>query len=265
VSVSGPARPRRDASEHRATVQALISLAVAAYVGTLIAGDRADPGVAALLYVALLAGSVVLHEAGHAVAARAVGGTIGEIRLGFGPALLARRVRNISVDLRLLLIAGHVSWGPRPGTRRGQFLLVSAAGPAMHLVLIAVACAGGGGPWSVWRIDLLIANVGALLSNLIPFRGGFGVTTTSPGHNDGASIAALLRGSRPGARAKAPALPLAASSAQRAAVTAAAGIAAFRDGDREAAESLLRQAMSYDPDEPTTRAFAQLLATTPRR
>jgi Zn-dependent protease len=256
VSSPRPSRPTGSASESRATIQALVSLAVSAYIGTAVAGDRAGPGVAAAIYVAILAGSVVLHEIGHALAVRIVGGTVEEFRLGFGPVVMRRTGRTV-YDIRLLLIAGHVGWRVPNSVRRGQLLFVSAAGPAAHLVLLLVALFGGDGAWSVWRIDLLIANAGALLSNLIPYQTG--LTTTAPGHNDGAAIAALLR--HPST--KAPTLPLAATPAQRAAATSFAGADALNRGDRKAAESLLRQAMSYDPEEPTTRAFAHLLAGTP--
>jgi hypothetical protein len=239
----------------------LISLGVAAYLGTAIAGDRVAPGIAAAIYVVLLAGSVALHEVGHAVAVRLVGGSLQEFRLGFGPVLTRTQVGRTTVDIRALIIAGHVGWQVPPTIRRAQLVFVAAAGPAVHLVLVLIAVFGGHGEWSVWRIDLLIANAAALVSNLVPYQTG--LTTTSPGHNDGATIAALLRRPSPNRPAKAPALPLAATPAQRAEATSYAGVQALRSGDRAAAESLLRQAMSHDPDEPTTRAFADLLTATP--
>lgn len=262
MSAPGPSHPgsaRQRGHERRATLQALISLAVAAYIGTAVAGNRAAPGVAAALYVCLLAGSVVLHEIGHALAVRAVGGALTEFRIGFGPVLLQRRVGGTFLDVRALVIAGHVGWRVPPETSRSRLITVAAAGPAVHLVLVLVAVLGGPGSWPVWRIDLLIANAAALASNLIPYQGS--LMTTSPGHNDGAAIAALLR--RDPRRTKAPALPLAATPAQRAAIAAQTGLEALGLGDREAAESLLHQAMSFDSGEPTTQAFAALLAATP--
>ena len=246
--------------ERRTAIQALVSLVVAAYIGTAIAGDRASTGVAAAIYVAVLAGSVVLHEIGHALAIRAIAGTLQEFRLGFGPVLLRRRIGpNTVFDLRPLVIAGHVGWLPPNPVRRRQLIVVSTAGPAVHAVLIVVALIGAHGAWEVWRIDLLVANVMALVSNLIPSTTGF--TTTSAGHNDGAAIAGLIRGTRTSGR-PAP-LPLAATPEQHAASFAYAGHQALGRGERDLAESLLRQAMSLAPDEPITRALAAAIASTP--
>lgn len=178
------------AAERSAALRALVSVAVVAYVGTLIAGDRSTPAVAALTYLVAIVVSVVLHELAHALAVRLIGGSVLEVRLGFGPRFTAATAR---LDLRPLLIAGHVSWLPPRGARRGQVFAVGVAGIVVHALLIVLAVLAGSGRWPVWRIDLLLANVGALAANAIPSRGS--LTTTSSGPNDGAQLLGLVQGS----------------------------------------------------------------------
>jgi hypothetical protein len=188
-------RGRRRSGEAAQTAQALLALAIAAYIGTAVVGDRASATRAAVTYVVVLIASVVLHEAGHAVAVVAIGGRIREVRLGFGPVLYGRVANGIRWDIRPLIIAGHVGWEPPPNARRNQLVAVAGAGIAVHVVLALVAVVGGSGPWTVWRIDLLIANVLAIVANAIPATSS--VTTTAAGPNDGAHLRALFAGAHP--------------------------------------------------------------------
>jgi hypothetical protein len=183
-------RGRAGSGEAAQTWQALVALAVAAYIGTAVVGDRASATTAAVTYVVILIISVVLHEAGHAIAVLAIGGRVREVRLGFGPPLIGVTGRGVHWDIRPLVIAGHVGWEPPPQARRNALIAVAGAGIAVHLVLIVVATVAGSGPWAPWRIDLLIANVLSVLSNAIPST--MSVTTTSAGPNDGAHLRDLL-------------------------------------------------------------------------
>ncbi len=187
--VSGARRSR--SPETGQTVQALVALGFAAWIGASIAGDRASTLNAAVTYVIILICSVVLHEGAHALVVRWIGGQVAEIQLGFGPTLLDRVVHRVRIVVKPLVIAGHVGWQPPAGARRGQLIAVSAAGLVVHLVLVVVAVASGTGSWPVWRIDLLIANVFALVSNTVPSVTS--LTTTAGGPNDGAHLRALLR------------------------------------------------------------------------
>lgn len=168
--------------------RALVTLAVSAYVGVSIIGDRTSAASAAALYIVVVVLSILLHEIAHALVAMAVGAEVTGMRLGFGPRLTPL---SSPFDLRPLIVAAHVSYRPPRGVRRWQMVAVTSAGLAVHLVLVAVALALGGGPWPAWRIALLVANAYALLGNALPMVGGF--TTTSGGPNDGASLAMLLR------------------------------------------------------------------------
>lgn len=168
--------------------RALVTLAVSAYVGVAIVGDRTSAGAAAALYIIIVVVSIVLHEIAHALVAMAVGAEVTGMRFGFGPRLTPA---SSPFDLRPLIVAAHVSYRPPRGARRWQMLAIASAGLWVHLVLVAVALSLGGGAWPAWRIALLVANAYTLLGNALPILGGF--TTTSGGPNDGASILALLR------------------------------------------------------------------------
>jgi hypothetical protein len=168
--------------------RALVTLAVSAYVGVSIIGDRATAGSAAALYIVVVVLAILLHEIAHAVVAMAVGAEVTGMRFGFGPRLTPL---SSPFDLRPLIVAAHVSYRPPRAARRWQMVAIASAGLAVHVVLVAVALSLGGGAWPAWRIALLVANVYALLGNALPMLGGF--TTTSGGPNDGASVLALLR------------------------------------------------------------------------
>lgn len=168
--------------------RALVTLAVSAYVGVSIIGDRASAGSAAALYIVVVVLSIVLHEIAHAVVAMAVGAEVTGMRFGFGPRLTPL---SSPFDLRPLIVAAHVSYRPARAARRWQMVAIASAGLVVHLALVAVALSLGGGAWPAWRIALLVANAYALLGNALPMVGGF--TTTSGGPNDGATVLALLR------------------------------------------------------------------------
>jgi membrane-associated protease RseP (regulator of RpoE activity) len=56
-----------------------------------------------------LAGTVLLHEVAHAVAARRVGGPVRELGVGFGPVLARRRLWGVDVSLRPLPLGGFAA------------------------------------------------------------------------------------------------------------------------------------------------------------
>lgn len=168
--------------------RALVTLAVSAYVGVSVIGDRTSVGSAAAIYVLVVVLSILLHEIAHAVVAMAVGAEVTGMRFGFGPRLTPA---SSPFDLRPIIVAAHVSYRPPRGAQRWQLMSVTAAGLVVHLVLVAVALSLGGGAWPAWRIALLVANAYALLGNALPMLGGF--TTTSGGPNDGAALMTLLR------------------------------------------------------------------------
>ncbi len=179
-------RARAAAIERSLALRALLSLAVAAWIGGQFATAGTSRLSAALTYVVILVVSIAAHEVAHAVVGVAVGARVTGMRLGFGPRLSPA---GSWLDLRPIIVAAHVTYVPPRGARRGQLVAIAVAGIALHLALIVVALALGTG--TVWVAELLLANVLALASNAIPMVGGF--TSTSGGPNDGRQLLALLR------------------------------------------------------------------------
>ena len=181
-------------AERTAGARALAIVAIDAYVGSLIGFDHGiSRASGALIFLAVVAVTVTLHELAHAAVAVVVGGRVAGIRLGFGPRLVDARPGGVDLDVRPLIVAAHVSWQPPAAVTRARVAAVSSAGLVLHAVLIALV-AGFARHLSAWQLDVLVINAGALVSNLVPMRGG--LMTTSGGPNDGAQLLALLAGAR---------------------------------------------------------------------
>lgn len=92
--------------------------------------------------IGVLAGTVLIHEVAHAVAARRAGGEVRELGIGFGPVLARRRIGGIDVTLRPVPLGGFaaIDIEKLPPSRRLPVLL---AGPlaniAVGMVLRALA------------------------------------------------------------------------------------------------------------------------------
>ena len=92
--------------------------------------------------IGVLAGTVLIHEVAHAVAARRAGGAVRELGIGFGPVLARRRIGGIDVTLRPVPLGGFAAIDVEklPPSRRLPVLL---AGPlaniAVGMVLRALA------------------------------------------------------------------------------------------------------------------------------
>src|SRR5512134_828219 len=84
--------------------------------------------------VGVLAGTVLVHEVAHAIAARRVGGEVREVGIGFGPVLARRRIGGVDVSLRPIPVGGFaaIEVEKLPPRRRLQVLL---AGPLANIAL----------------------------------------------------------------------------------------------------------------------------------
>ncbi|MFN5163034.1 MAG: site-2 protease family protein, partial [Cyanobacteriota bacterium] len=63
-----------------------------------------------LIALAILAGLIVVHEAGHSLAATLQGIRVSGFSIGFGPVLLQRRHRGVLFALRALPLGGYVAF-----------------------------------------------------------------------------------------------------------------------------------------------------------
>jgi len=132
--------------------------------------------------------TIIPHELGHALAARALGWRVYQITIGVGNTIWKRRWNGTLVDVRSLPIAGATFMVPED-TRwfRLKFFLAIFAGPAVNAVLAWVAIV-------LWQdspphLDLdalpraarlfVWANVAVLVVNLWPHkpRAAFGIAT----------------------------------------------------------------------------------------
>lgn len=158
----------------------------------------------------IVAATVAVHEAAHALAAVRGGGTVREVGLGLGPALLRARLRGLPLVIRALPLGGYAAVDVEriPPRRRIGMLL---AGPLTNILIgapllytlrrhpavplgeegkavgltgavgtfAALFRAAGQGPGSLGRLAGAI-NVGLGLMNLMPIfplDGGHVVTS----------------------------------------------------------------------------------------
>jgi hypothetical protein len=124
-----------------------------------------------------------VHEAGHALAARAMGARVLRVTIGRGPARRTVRLGNTLIDLRSYVFMGgatHFAW-LGGSARRWRSILVVIAGPAANGVLAALAfwAASACGPG--WPADFLrptlagfgLAQAATAIFNLLPFTSRF--------------------------------------------------------------------------------------------
>lgn len=92
---------------------------------------------------------VMVHEAGHLIAAKRVGITVHEFSLGFGPCLFSLTRGETRYSFRIIPLGGYVRMaggeigeseleGAYTNKTAGQRAAVAAAGPLMNLLLAAV-------------------------------------------------------------------------------------------------------------------------------
>ena len=92
----------------------------------------------AVLFVSFVFG-MVLHEAGHAIAARLLNLDLRLISVGQGPALLHVKRLGVTFVVRSVPFSGFVAIAVRPGMSRYRFAVMIASGPGVNLVLLTIA------------------------------------------------------------------------------------------------------------------------------
>ncbi len=90
-----------------------------------------------LTALAILAGLIVVHEAGHFFAATWQGIRVSGFSIGFGPVLLERRRRGVQFALRAIPLGGYVAF---PTTTRPAI-----SQPTTPTCCATVPCRSG--PW----------------------------------------------------------------------------------------------------------------------
>jgi len=151
---------------------------------------------AADLVLAILAYTAV-HEAGHALAALALGLPLTGVSLGAGPVLASARLRGVSLEIRAIPIGGAARFDDRvledPGLR-SRLAACAAAGPAANVLAAGILAAlvpslvPAGGHWPTpaqlfWTLNAVCGP----LNLLVPIP-----------PTDGARAVALAFGAGPG-------------------------------------------------------------------
>lgn len=121
---------------------------------------------AIVLGIVVIAGALILHEGGHAIAALLTGIRVREILVGFGPSLLKGRIRGVAVSLRPLPLGAGVDidnsdYASAPAWKKAVLL---AAGSAANLVGCLAALAGVGWLWAGSGSFLLRTAIAGLFS-----------------------------------------------------------------------------------------------------
>ncbi|MHB8467079.1 MAG: M50 family metallopeptidase, partial [Acidimicrobiales bacterium] len=155
-------------------------LGLAAAVVLLVVGAYATNLVSALIAVAVIAGVIMLHEAGHFTAAKLSGMKVTEYFLGFGPKLWSIRRGETEYGVKALPLGGYVrivgmhnldqvELSDEPRTYRQQSfprrLAVAVAGSTVHFVLAIVAA------WSLFAFAHQ-ATAKPVIANVPPLSGG---------------------------------------------------------------------------------------------
>jgi hypothetical protein len=144
---------------------------------------------------------IIIHEAGHAVAAMAVGRRVFHVLVGRGPRLLRLRVGITDIEVNRYAYAGGLmqSFDLRSKTSRWRVATMIAAGPAANALAAGLAIWGGAsfGSFDTAPAPLIsaafagvaISQGATALFNLIPQRFGDNETVAS----DGMQLIRLLR------------------------------------------------------------------------
>nr|AUG32216.1 Peptidase M50, putative membrane-associated zinc metallopeptidase [Paulinella longichromatophora] len=143
-----------------------------------------------LSVIIILAGLIIVHEAGHFIAATSQRIRIHGFSIGFGPALLKRRRYGVNFALRLIPLGGFISF---PDTKRDKLILDSDPDLLSNrsilqrsIVIIAGVFANICLAWAV------LISQGILVG--LPTSPGTGVLVTSVQPNQPGDIAGLRSG-----------------------------------------------------------------------
>lgn len=198
---------RRPMSQAEARISAAVGIAFAIMIMIAVFEEYSASRLSVVLVLVFWVPMLVLHELGHAIAAKALGWHVREIVIGFGRELWQWQIGETRVRVKLAPVEGYVL--PMPTSARQMRLksaLIYAAGPGIELLLLAIMLLvlGGdyvfGGSNEIGQVAAQSLAIAILLGagfNLLPFSTGGGVSDglgilTSPFMSDAAIETRLL-------------------------------------------------------------------------
>lgn len=171
---------RRPLTRSEARTSAVLVTVFTLMIVVAVFEEYSPKKLSVLFFVAFWVPMLIVHELGHAVAAKMLGWQVREIVIGFGRDLWSFRVGATRVRIKLAPVEGYVLPAPvEPDNVRLKSTLVYAAGPGAELVVLAGMIAWFG--WSTVFNDSNDVGLIALKSlaiviiygagfNLLPFR-----------------------------------------------------------------------------------------------
>lgn len=94
-----------------------------------------------MLFAIALLVSVVVHEFGHYAAFRFFGGRVDECSIGFGPAIMKKRVGDSTLSLRIIPLGGYVQPNMKDYNRYNYFqkIIFISAGMIMNFAIYLIS------------------------------------------------------------------------------------------------------------------------------
>lgn len=198
---------RRPMSQTEARISAAVGIAFTIMIMFAVFEEYSASRLSVILVLVFWIPMLVLHEFGHAIAAKALGWHVREIVIGFGRELWQWQIGETRVRVKLAPVEGYVL--PMPTSARQMRLksaLIYAAGPGIELLLLAIMLLvlGSdyvfGGSNEIGQVAAQSLAIAILLGagfNLLPFSTGGGVSDglgilTSPFMSDEAIETRLL-------------------------------------------------------------------------
>ena len=171
---------RRPMAPGEAKIAAIIGISFTIMIGVAVFEEFSVERLSIVFVILFWAPMLILHELGHAVAARLLGWRVREIVIGFGRDLWQWQSGETRVRIKLAPVEGYVLPAPRDAKNiRVKSMLIYAAGPGAELLLLALMLALFGWDYvfsasdDIAQIAVQSLAIVILLGagfNLLPFR-----------------------------------------------------------------------------------------------
>jgi len=129
---------RRPMTDGEARISAVVGMVLTLLFLAAVLDEFTPQKLSIVFYILFWVPMLVLHELGHALAARLLGWRVREIVIGFGRTLWQFSYGETLVKIKMAPIEGYVLPAPtEPGNARLKSMLIYAAGPGAELLLLA--------------------------------------------------------------------------------------------------------------------------------